>query len=340
MDREHTLDIVLEIRRLLNDGEMKIRWPSNEMLASSNERRSNRRGAGDEHDSHKEYEPGDDLRHTDWIASAAGDELIIKTFFEPKVVRFNVLLDVSPSMSFGTTGTLKSRLAALCAGCGIQTAGKVKDRVSYVTFADAPVTIRKSQGASRILTDFLLHAVEDGAVNGDQPAASEGSGTDGGGLAAAYINVSKQHRGVVLLVSDFVNMSEEDWEALRISGFKHDTIAVFVQDLRERELPEVPWPGASYSFEDFRGNTKTLWVKPDNTPKYLAGLTNTIAATAARVSGADAITTRDEYRQNFKRHEAQILERLESYGIKTVVVSTEAEQDAVIAVLRVLANKR
>lgn len=339
MDREHTLDIVLEIRRLLNDGEMKIRWPSNEMLASSNERRSNRRGSGDEHDSHKEYEPGDDLRHTDWIASAAGDELIIKTFFEPKVVRFNVLLDVSPSMSFGTIGTLKSRLAALCAGCGILTAGKVKDRVSYVTFADAPVTIRKSQGASRILTDFLLHAVEDGTAQ-ERSEASEGSGTEGGGLSTAYVNVSKQHRGVVLLVSDFVNMSEEDWEALRISGFKHDTIAVFVQDLRERELPEVPWPGASYSFEDFRGKKKTLWVKPDNSPKIVAGLTNSIAGVAARLSGADAITTRDEYRQNFKRHEASILERLESYGVKTVVVSTEAEQDAVIALLRVLANKR
>ncbi|MBM6412077.1 DUF58 domain-containing protein, partial [Lacticaseibacillus paracasei] len=92
-----TLDLVLDIRKKMVDCTIGIRWPSSEMLASSSDRRSTRRGPGDDHDNLKEYEPGDDLKHVDWIATAAAgdrDTLIIKTFFEPKVVRFNVLLDV------------------------------------------------------------------------------------------------------------------------------------------------------------------------------------------------------------------------------------------------------
>lgn len=335
MDREDTLDIVTELRRKIVDGSLGIRWPSSEMLASSVDRRSNRRGPGDEFDALKEYEAGDDLKQVDWIATQMTGDLMIKNFYEPKVVRFNVLLDVNPSMSFGTVSSLKSRLAALCAGCGIYTAGKMKDRVSYATFSNEPKTVRKGQAASRILMDFLMRAVDD-----SRDAAEANEKSAGGGMEAAFNTLAKQHRSVVLLVSDFVNMSEDDWEALRVSGFKHDTIAVFVQDLRERELPEVPWPGASYSFEDSAGNSKTIWVAPDNPPKYLAAITGFVAKIAARLMKADSVTTREKYRENFRAHEAAILDRLESYGIKSVVVSTEAEMDNVQALLRVLANKR
>lgn len=338
MDREKTLELALSIRRKIQEGAISIRWPSSEMLSSSSDRRSTRRGAGDEHDGMKEYEPGDDLRHVDWAATAAGDAstVIIKTFFEPRIVRFNVLLDVNASMNFGTTGTLKSRLAALCAACGIYSAGKVKDRVSYASFAAGePVSIRKNQGASRVLTDFLIHSFEDGKT-----AVSEGGTNEGGGLAASFNALRKEHRSIVLVVSDFINMSEDDWEALRVSGFKNDTVAVFVQDIRERELPEVPWPGASYSFEDYNGAEKTIFVTPDaSSSGFFSGVSNAIVAAAARLSGAGTVTSRSEYRENFRKHEAKILDRLESYGIKTVVVSTEEETDAVRNLLRVLANK-
>lgn len=336
MDREHTLEQTLDIRKKMHEGAVGIRWPSNEMLASIFDRPARRHGPGEIHDGYKEYEPGDDLRHVDWIATAASpeeDPPVIKTYFEPRVVRFNVLLDVNPYMNFGTVGTMKNRLAALAAACGIYSAAKMKDRVSYVTFSNEPVTIRKAQGASRILTDFLIHALEDGA---SQEKAAE---NPGGGLAAAFRSVRQAQKSMVLVVSSFTDFAEDDWDALRISGFKNDTVAVFVQDLRERELPEVPFPGASYSFEDYRGKTLNLWVTPDNVPSWLSGLTNAIARIGAKLSGAGAITTREQYREKFKAHEQKVLDRLRSYGIKTVVVSTEAETDAVRDLLRVLANK-
>ncbi|MBX9685668.1 MAG: DUF58 domain-containing protein [Candidatus Obscuribacterales bacterium] len=336
MDRDKTLDLVREIRERMQAGAIGIRWPSSEMLSSATDRRSNRRGNGDEFDGLKEYEPGDDIRHIDWNATAGTGErssIIVKTYFEARVVRFNVFLDVNPSMNFGSKHTLKSRLAALCAACGIWSAAKMKDRVSFVNFAGEPVTIRKNQGASRSLTEFLIHSLEDG------PLAHEHAANQGGGLAQAFQACRQSQRNLVLVVSDFVNTSEEDFEELRISGFKNDTIAVFVQDLRERELPEVPWPGTSYSFEDYHGAEKNIWVTPDKTPAFLGFLTKAIAALAAKLTKASLVTSRKQYLANFKAHETKILERLESCGVKTVVVSTEDEENAVRSVLRVLADK-
>lgn len=334
MDRNHTLNLVREIRMRLDECKIGIRWASSEMLASSAERRSNRKGPGEEHDAMKVYEPGDDLKHINVLATVASsdpDEIIINTYFEPRIVSFDVLLDVNSSMNFGTKGTLKSRLAALCAACGIQSAGKLNDRVSFVNFTCEPVTIRKNQGGSRVLTDFLIHALEDGTVPAEDAPV-------GGGFASAFRALGQKHRSITLVVSDFINMSDDDWEALRISGFRNDTIAVYVQDIRERELPEVPWPGASYSFEDYRGVTKTIWVTPDNPPSWLAWLSNGIAAVASKF-GAGSATSRTKYNENFKRREAEILERLTTFGIKTVVVSTEDEANGVRNVLRLLANK-
>lgn len=333
MDRDNTLDIVHDIRRRMDDCTIGIRWPSNEMLSSAVDRRSRRRGSGDDHDSLKEYEPGDDLRQVDHMATAAAgdpDSIYVRTFYEPKVMRFNVLLDVNPSMNFGTKGTLKSRLAALCAACGIYSAVKMKDRVSYVNYAAEPVTIRKNQGGTRVLTDFLIHAIEDG------PEAMQAELESGGGLDLAFSAIRRNNRSLVLVVSDFVNMSEDDWEALRVSGFKNDTVAVFVQDLRERELPEVPWPGASYTFEDYRGKEKTIWVTPDDAGSWFS---RGIAKIMAKLTRASEISSRKQYRENFQKHADKVLDRLESFGVKTVVVSTEDEENAVRDLLRLLANK-
>jgi len=334
MERDQTLDLIAELQQNLDHCVLDVRWPSGEILASSVERRSNRKGQGDEFDTMKEYEPGDDIKHINWLASAteADGTYIINTHLEPRVIRFKVVLDVNPSMNFGTKGTLKSRLAAICAACGIQSATKMKDRVSFATFSKVPETVRKGVSGSRAMLDFFIHALEDGA------APSEFKPGENGGMAASLQSIESKHRSLVLVVSDFVNMKEEDWDALAVSGWKNDTVAVFVQDIRERELPEVPFPGASYSFEDYQGNTKTIWVSPDKSPGFLSGLSGAVSGIAKRL-GLNAVS-RKEYSENFKRHETAILDRLKACGIKTVIASTEDVNESVRCILRVLANKR
>lgn len=350
---EDSMDTVLWIRRMLDSGEINIRWASGELYTSPSQRRSKRKGAGLQYLGQKVYDPadGDDQRRIDQPASAAeaedefGDsDFIVQIFKSPRIIRMNVLLDVNKSMNLGTKGMLKSVLAALCAGAGIKSAQDSNDQAGFVTYTHQPVSSFKAQNALRLLTPALIKAVEDRDFVEDEPAEINwrrwfsGAGkrltseapSEGGGLEKALQLVQRKIKNVVLVVSDFANMNEDDWEALRISGIQHDTVVVFVQDRRERELPKAPWPGMHYTLEDFRGETKSFWVAPDNAPQWYLNQMR-------RLLGS--VTTRKEFAENWERHEARILERLQECGVNSLIVSTDESGNGVRDLLAMLASK-
>ncbi len=59
---------------------------------------------------HREYQPGDDLRHLDWSAYARSDRLVVKLFHEEVQPHFDLLLDGSRSMALD--GSSKAAAAA------------------------------------------------------------------------------------------------------------------------------------------------------------------------------------------------------------------------------------
>jgi len=56
-------------------------------------------GSGIEIESHKAYDPGDDLRHLDWNAYGRLDQMLIKTFRAEREAPLHIFLDVSASMA-------------------------------------------------------------------------------------------------------------------------------------------------------------------------------------------------------------------------------------------------
>src|SRR3954462_14730008 len=53
---------------------------------------------------HKEYAPGDDLRHMDWKAVARVERYYIKRFEDETEMRTFLLVDASASMGYGRRG--------------------------------------------------------------------------------------------------------------------------------------------------------------------------------------------------------------------------------------------
>ncbi len=170
--------------------------------------------------------------------------------------------------------------------------------------------------------------------------------SSGGGLAISLRETNRQMRGVFLIVSDFVNLSDEDWDELQVCACDHDTVVVFIQDKRERELPRAPFPGMSYRVTDFRGQSVALWIVPDRLPfglrhigkafGFLFGpLRFLLAKPFAWVFGTK--TTREQWAENFKVHEDAILRRLQECGVTTVVMRTD-DEEAVVQLLKVLAS--
>ncbi len=327
IERKATLCDIRAISKLISQSVVDIDWPSEELQISSNERTSARHGLGEEERGVKLYEAGDNVRHihlSATMASPGEDEILIRTFFQASVLRLNVLLNVGPSMNFGTHGTFKTFAGAACAGAGIQSAIISQDIPSFVTYSTRPVTTRIEYTASDILFESLIRFVGDGA--------RAGSVFESGGLAKACEAVRHLDRSVTLVVDDFANLSSQDWEALRLLACRHEVIAAFVQDPRERELPEVPWPGASYTLEDCLGQVQSFWVTPSKAPGWMASLQGVL-------SRGKKVTSRQEYAENWKRHEDLILSRLRKSGIKTVTVSTDKARDDVRKLLRVLSRQ-
>jgi uncharacterized protein (DUF58 family) len=128
-----------------------------------------RRGGGVEFAEHRDYAPGDDLRHLDWRAVARSDRLLIKRF-EVEVRRdLWLVVDGSASMALAAPGVDRGvdklervRLLALCLALVALQRG---DRVGVEGCPDGPrLAPRGGAAAAPALADALTASPAGGAV--------------------------------------------------------------------------------------------------------------------------------------------------------------------------------
>ena len=72
-------------------------------------------GASVEFAEHKEYAPGDEIRHIDWKAVGQVDHYYVKRFEDETEMRTYLLLDASASMGYGRSGVSKLDYASYLA---------------------------------------------------------------------------------------------------------------------------------------------------------------------------------------------------------------------------------
>ncbi|HET9102642.1 MAG TPA: DUF58 domain-containing protein [Solirubrobacteraceae bacterium] len=195
------------------------------------DRRASGVGLGTELAQMRPYELGDDVRHIDAAASARTGAPHVRLHVPERALTTWIVLDVSPSMAFGTAARLKADVAegtALVFGrLGVRRAGSV----GLVTFGAGSARILPPRG-SRPGMVALRRALQDG-VAGDGV-------TDAGALADALRRTGQLagQPGLVVVISDF--RDQHAWErplgSLRV---RHSVIAVEIGDPREGELPAV-----------------------------------------------------------------------------------------------------
>jgi uncharacterized protein (DUF58 family) len=193
------------------------------------------KGRGMDFDRVRNYVPGDDVRAIDWNVTARTGDPYVKLFTEERELTILLMVDISGSSDFGSTGDSKRELSAEAAGVLAASAIRNRDKVGLVLFTDAvELYIPPAKGRShimRLIREALFF----------QPSRR---GTD---LVAAldFANQVISRRAIVFLVSDFHPGSpfDEKLAALRkkltITNKHHDVIAVAVTDPREEELPDV-----------------------------------------------------------------------------------------------------
>ena len=186
------------------------------------------------------YETGDDVRHIDAAASARTGTLHIRVHVPERTLTTWIVLDLSPSMAFGTARRLKADVAegvALVFGrLGLRRAGSV----GVIAFGVGGGEEADEADARRILpprgSKPGMIALRRLLAEGVAPDRAEAGSPHELAGALGRINRLATHPGLVVLISDF--RDQEDWErplgALRL---RHATVAVEVADPREGELP-------------------------------------------------------------------------------------------------------
>lgn len=89
--------------------------------------------------SHREYLPGDDLRHINWKLFGRQDRLYIKEYDAETNLEIHLVLDVSGSMRTATSGVSKLRYATILVASIAHLALKQRDAVGITLFGDSIV---------------------------------------------------------------------------------------------------------------------------------------------------------------------------------------------------------
>jgi uncharacterized protein (DUF58 family) len=103
--------------------------------------------------SHREYAPGDDLRHVNWKLYARQRRLYVKEFDAETNLNLYLLLDISRSMDCANTGVSKLTYGSALAAALAHLALKQHDAVGIMLYADRVVAHLEAATTGRSSAD-------------------------------------------------------------------------------------------------------------------------------------------------------------------------------------------
>lgn len=277
-------DLLKKVRKI----EIKTRALSHQIFAG--EYHSAFKGRGMAFSEVREYQYGDDVRNMDWNVTARLRSPYVKVFEEEREMTVMLLVDVSRSGLFGTSGSTKRDLIAEIAAVLSFSAILNNDKVGALFFSDKiEEFIPPKKGRSH-----LLHIIRE--IIGLQP---QSCGTDISGALRFLTNAIKQ-KCTAFLLSDMMDTDAEgnpEYEdAIKVAVNRHDLSVIKVYDKRERTIPDVGLVNVKDS-----ETGKTAWVN----------------TSSAKVRRAFAKAAQDA--------DAKALHLMRSYKIDSVDIATDED---------------
>jgi uncharacterized protein (DUF58 family) len=200
--------------------------------------RSALHGSSVEFSEHKEYAPGDEIRHIDWKAYAKVDRYYVKQFEQESQLTCYLVLDASGSMAYGAErdddepGSKLAYASRLLAALGYLLI-RQRDKVGLFVYGDEsldPIYVppRSRTGHFHSLLEVLVQTDQRGA-RGDESAAS---------ALERIAEMSRRKPALIVLASDLFEPSGAALEALRtLRAQRHDVALFHTLDHDEIEFP-------------------------------------------------------------------------------------------------------
>ncbi len=180
---------------------------------------------------HRQYTPGDEIRHIDWKVYARQDRLHVKQYEEETNLRLTLMVDRSGSMAYGNGGSNKFDYSASIAASLAYLALRQKDAAGLYTF-DTVVRASVPARSNQVQLTRILSMLD--AVGAD-------GRTDLPGVARE-IAQGIPRRGLVVIISDLLGV-DSLLDGLRVLRQRGHDVALF-HVLHDDEL-EFNFTGAT-----------------------------------------------------------------------------------------------
>ncbi len=275
-----TADLLKKVRRI----EIKTRGLSSNIFAG--EYHSAFKGRGMAFSEVREYSYGDDMRDIDWNVTARYNKPFVKVFEEERELTVMLLIDVSESLSFGTSTTIKRDMLAEIAATLAFSAIQNNDKIGVIFFSDKiEKFVPPKKGRKHIL--YIIREILSFEPENNQTDIS---------MVLRYLTNAIKKRCTAFILSDFVDTSDYK-QALKIANRKHDLVSVQVYDKMSTNLKPLglmkvynPETGDDQwidtSSRKVRNTYRKWWI---NQQTYMQG--------AFKQSGVDSVSvsTDDDY---------------------------------------------
>ena len=209
----------------------RARWPVLRRLGfhPGGDEQSRFRGVGIEYSDVREYQAGDDPRTIEWNITARSDRPYVRESLPERGLDAWMLIDVTRSLDWGTARCLKRQLGVEFAATVGQLLVARGNRVGALLFDErVRAIVPPLSGRTALLR--LIARVE-------RESQDPGGSTDlGRALAEAGRLIRRP--SLLIVITDF--MTADGWQRpLSSLSIRHEVIAAWVTDPRERDIPDV-----------------------------------------------------------------------------------------------------
>ena len=203
--------------------------------ALSGQHRSPARGVSVEFAEHRQYAPGDDLRHVDWKVFGRRDRFYVRQYEMESDLVCHLLVDTTESMSYRSQQSVVSKLDYarwLAAATGFVVTQQ-QDLISLSTI-DQAIKMRVPPGGRMAHWHNVVQELKKLEV---APPTGVVAATPFETSLGQFTEVTKR-RSVVVVVSDCLRPLEEIIAGLRaLRSRKHDVLLLHLLDPAELEFP-------------------------------------------------------------------------------------------------------
>ena len=188
------------------------------------------RGAGLDLADLREYQHHDDVRHIDWNVTARVGIPHVRVFTEDREMAAWFLLDLSPSIDFGSGEQRKRQISAEFVAVLARLLTRHGNRVGAMLYGSGVDTVLPTRGGRRHVLNLL-------DTMRNRPASVEAGPTRLNELLESAAAMIKR-RSTLFVVSDFI--TEPGWEKpLGHLAQRHEVVAVRLLDPMELQLPDL-----------------------------------------------------------------------------------------------------